>query len=145
MTADEAFQISSAVPLVGWAALLFFPGSKIAVEWVARIVVAGVLAIAYAVIIGRSFVYGPGLDFSAFMTLDGIRALGADPWLALAGWLHYLAFDLLVGCWQVRTAREEGIPHAAVIPCLLFTFMLGPVGFLLFLLVRAAFRRPATR
>lgn len=141
MTPEQAFQLSSAVPLLGWAALLFFPGSKIALEGVARILVPGVLALGYAAIIGRSFVEGPGLDFSAFMTLDGIRALGADPWLALAGWLHYLAFDLLVGCWEVRTARDEGIPHVAVIPCLLLTFMLGPVGFLAFLAVRALFRR----
>ncbi|MDZ4790199.1 MAG: ABA4-like family protein [Hyphomicrobiales bacterium] len=141
MTPEQAFQISSGVPLLGWAALLFLPGSKIALEGVARILVPGVLALAYAAIIGRSFVEGPGLDFSAFMTLDGIRALGSDPWLALAGWLHYLAFDLLVGCWEVRTARDEGIPHAAVIPCLLLTFMLGPVGFLAFLMVRALFRQ----
>lgn len=141
MTPEQAFQISSAVPLLGWAALLFLPASKIAVEGVARVLVPGVLALSYAAIIGRSFVEGPGLDFSAFMTLDGIRALGSDPWLALAGWLHYLAFDLLVGCWEVRTARDEGIPHAAVIPCLLLTFMLGPVGFLAFLMVRALFRQ----
>jgi hypothetical protein len=143
MTPEQAFQISSAAPLVGWAALIFFPRSKFAIEGVARTVVPAVLALAYAAIIARAFTYGPGLDFSAFMTLDGIRNLSVDPWLALAGWLHYLAFDLLVGCWEVRTAREEGIPHAAVIPCLVFTFMLGPVGFVLFLAVRAFMRKTA--
>ena len=58
--------------------------------------------------------------------------------------MHYLAFDLLVGAWEVRTARREGIPHLLGAPRLAPTFLFGPAGFLLFLGLRAA-RGLATR
>ncbi len=139
MTPEALFQITTPLALIGWLALLFFPGSRIAVEWIARGIVPALLAFAYAAIL--IFAVGGDLDFSAFSTLEGIASLQGSRWALLAGWLHYLAFDLLVGAWQVRTARDEGIPHLAVVPCLFFTFMLGPVGFLMFLAVRALFAR----
>jgi hypothetical protein len=56
--------------------------------------------------------------------------------LVTAGWVHYLAFDLMTGIWIKRNSLKFGIPHVFIIPCLLFTFMLGPVGLLLYLLIR---------
>jgi hypothetical protein len=65
--------------------------------------------------------------------------------LLLAGWLHYLAFDLFVGAWEVRTARAAAIPFLLVVPCLGLTFLFGPAGLLAFLVLAASFRaaRPA--
>ena len=57
--------------------------------------------------------------------------------MLLAGWTHYLVFDMLVGSWEVRDAREHGIPHLLVVPCLFVTFMFGPAGWLLYRGVRA--------
>jgi hypothetical protein len=56
--------------------------------------------------------------------------------LAMAGWLHYLAFDLFIGAWEVRDAQRHGIPHLLVIPCLLLTFLLGPIGLLCYMAAR---------
>jgi hypothetical protein len=77
-----------------------------------------------------------GSGFSSIGSWEGLAQALGQPWLLLAGWLHYLAFDLMVGTWEVETARKEGIPHVAVLPCLLLTFIVGPVGFLAFLIVR---------
>ena len=73
-----------------------------------------------------------------------MSTLFGQPWLLLAGWVHYLAFDLFVGSWEVRDARERGIPHLAVVPCLALTFMFGPAGWLAYAGLRTAFaqRRP---
>ena len=65
----------------------------------------------------------------------------AQPWLLLAGWLHYLAFDLFVGAWEVRTAHKDGIAHLAIVPSLLLTFMVGPAGFLVFTVTRLLLRK----
>lgn len=137
MTPALAFQVASAVPLVGWLALVFLPRSRLAVDGVARLGVPALLAAAYAVIIGGFVFGGTGMDFGSFASLEGIGGLLSQPWLLVAGWLHYLAFDLFVGAWEVRTAQDEGISHWLVVPCLLLTFLLGPVGFLAFLGVRA--------
>jgi hypothetical protein len=59
----------------------------------------------------------------------------------LAGWIHYLAFDLFVGSWEVRDAQRVGIHHLFVVPCLVLTVLFGPIGLLLYLLLRAALRR----
>jgi hypothetical protein len=67
--------------------------------------------------------------------------LFANRWLLLAGWVHYLVFDLLVGRWEVLDARDRQISHAVVIPCLLLTFMFGPAGWLLYVGIRSAFGR----
>jgi hypothetical protein len=70
-----------------------------------------------------------------FSTLSGVASLFANPWLLLAGWVHYLAFDLLVGTWEARDARERGLPHLLLVPCLVLTFLLGPAGWLLYMTV----------
>ena len=73
-----------------------------------------------------------------FGSLGEVMALFTMPEIALAGWIHYLAFDLFVGAWEVRTARREGIAFLLVLPCLVLTFLFGPAGFLVFLMLRAA-------
>ena len=62
---------------------------------------------------------------------------GATVVSLLAGWVHYLVFDLFVGSWEVSDARRLGIPHLFVVPCLILTFLLGPCGLLLYLAVRS--------
>jgi ABA DEFICIENT 4-like len=79
--------------------------------------------------------------FAKFSTLEGLASLQGSPWLLLAGWLHYLAFDLFVGAWEVRTARRDGIAHLAVVPSLILTFMVGPAGLLVFTVTRLLVRK----
>jgi len=67
----------------------------------------------------------------------GVRMLFDNPWMLLAGWTHYLAFDLFIGGWEVRDAQRRGIPHLLVIPALVLTFLFGPVGLLLYLAIRS--------
>jgi hypothetical protein len=54
----------------------------------------------------------------------------------LAGWTHYLAFDLFIGGWEVRDAQRRGVPHLFIVPALVLTFLLGPAGLLLYLATR---------
>ena len=65
-----------------------------------------------------------------------MRALFDNPWALLAGWTHYLAFDLFIGGWEVRDAQRRGIPHLLIVPALVLTFLLGPAGLLLYLAIR---------
>ena len=67
-----------------------------------------------------------------FTSLGAVGELFADPWLLLAGWVHYLAFDLFIGAWEVRDAARARVPHWLVVPCLIATFLVGPMGLLLY-------------
>jgi hypothetical protein len=133
MTPEQVFNFSTVLAFVGWIVLAFMPSHRAAVEGVARTLVPGLLSLAYAAILVPRALGG---GFGNIASWEGMASALADPWLLVAGWLHYLAFDLLVGTWQVETARKEGIPHMAVLPCLVLTFILGPIGLLAFLIVR---------
>jgi len=132
MTPDSIFQIASTIILPAWLLLMFAPYWK----WTSRIVVGVVVTI---LSLTYAFFTLPMFStemFNSFGTLAGVMKLFTEPTSVLVGWIHYLAFDLMVGWFIVSDARREGINRWFLIPCLLFTFMLGPVGFLLYLLLR---------
>ena len=75
-------------------------------------------------------------NLRSFGSLEGVMRLFQNETVVTAGWIHYLAFDLLPGIWIKKNSVKYGISHWIIVPCLLFTFMLGPIGLLLYLLVR---------
>jgi hypothetical protein len=132
MSPELIFTITNNGVLPLWVLLAIAPRWKVT-EWLAGSAVFSlVLAALYAVCLAL----GMGDGQADFFTLPGIQQLFVNPWAALAGWLHYLAFDLFIGCWEVRNARRVGIPHGLVIPCLFLTLMLGPVGLLAYFVLR---------
>jgi hypothetical protein len=132
MTPEQLFSLSSPLALLGWTALLAAPLAPRAAQVVAGAAVPLFLSLAYAGLVLAFWSEAPG----GFGSLAEVQGLFTHPQIALAGWLHYLAFDLFLGAWEVRTARAEGIPHWAVIPCLVLTFLFGPAGLLAFAILR---------
>jgi ABC-type uncharacterized transport system YnjBCD permease subunit len=96
-------------------------------------VVPGILALVYVALVASHWSGSEG----GFSSLPAVAALFSDPWILLAGWTHYLAFDLLVGNWEMSDARKRGIPYILVLPCLVLTFLFGPAGWLLYEAVRS--------
>jgi hypothetical protein len=82
------------------------------------------------------FGYAPAPEGMEFSSLYGVMIGFSAPHIVLAGWIHYLIFGLFVGAWETRDAQRRGIPHLMVVPCLIATLMIGPVGLLLYVLVR---------
>ena len=78
---------------------------------------------------------------AGFNSLAQVMLLFTVPSAVLAGWLHYLAFDLFTGAWESRDAARLGISRWVVLPCLLLTFLFGPAGLALYLIVKLALRR----
>jgi len=132
MNPELVFSIVSTGAIVPWLLLVFLPRARW-VGTVAGTVVPIVFAVLYVAILATNLGRGPG-DFNS---LAGVSALFSNPWALLAGWIHYLAFDMLVGVWEVRDAQRHGIPHLAVVPCLVLTFLFGPAGWLLYQAIRS--------
>ena len=82
------------------------------------------------------FGYAPAPEGMQFTSLYGVMIGFSAPHIVVAGWIHYLIFDLFVGAWETRDAHRRGVPHLLVVPCLIVTLMIGPVGLLLYVLVR---------
>jgi hypothetical protein len=126
------FQLSNNAALFGWILLLFFPHRRITQLAVHSGFLSGALSLLYFGLIAANF---QPADVSQFSSLAGISALFQNPNILLAGWVHYLAFDLWVGSWVVRRGKEIDIHQIILVPVLLLTFLLGPIGFLSFLLL----------
>ncbi len=137
MTPNQIFPIANGVALCGWLMLAGLPGKKWVSTVITGVAVPAVLAAVYTVIIALTFSGAEG----GFSSLPDVARLFSHPWLLLAGWIHYLAFDLLIGTWETRDARDRGISHFLVLPCLILTFLFGPAGWLLYLGVRTVHGR----
>jgi len=133
MTPDSIFSICSTIAMVGWLILVIISPFWLDTDKLLIGIVITLFAIVYAWCISQSFSSG---DFEKFSTLDGVMSLFTNKMAVTAGWVHYLAFDLLTGIWIKKNAQNYNISHCLIIPCLLFTFMLGPVGLLLYLIIR---------
>jgi prepilin signal peptidase PulO-like enzyme (type II secretory pathway) len=132
MKAEQIFSIANLIAMLSWIVLAVAP------RWIVtrKVILSGaiplLLSVAYLILIVMFF----GKSEGGFGSLADVMKLFTNEWAVLSGWIHYLAFDLFVGTWEVKDAQEKGISHWFVIPCLFLTFMLGPIGFLLYSILR---------
>jgi len=139
MNLDTLFALSNTVVLPFWLLMIFVPRAAWAVRIIRSPLIAVPPALIYALVILPSFTQsGPGI-FESFGSIAGVSGLLATPQGTVLGWAHFLAFDLFVGRWVYLDALERRIPAPAIAPALVLTFMLGPLGLLLYLIIRGAF------
>jgi hypothetical protein len=129
---DTLFSLCGAAAGLGWLLLILAPRWRIT-QIATSTIVPLAIGVVYLALIAR---YLPGAQ-GGFGSLSEVAALFSQRELLLAGWIHYLAFDLFIGSWEVRDAARLGVPHLLVIPCLILTFMLGPIGLLTYFALRA--------
>lgn len=140
MPLDLLFRIASTLALVGWIVLALSPLRRPVAVRVARLI-AAVLCGGYLAVLAHALATGPSGGAIDFNSLDGVMAMLRTRQAALAGWVHYLAFDLFIGAWEAETAPGARIPHWMLLPCLALTFVAGPVGLLTYLLLQAVRQR----
>jgi len=134
MSAEQLFAICNATALIGWLVLIVAGRTS----WASNLVTGTILPLMFALLYTALILGHWGEAEGGFATLAQVDALFSNQWLLLAGWVHYLAFDLIIGSWQVREAQRHGISHLIVVPGLILTFLFGPIGLLLFFAVRTA-------
>jgi len=133
---DALFQAASSSALIAWAALILLPRWSVLVRTL-RYGLLSALALLYVTLI---FGYFFSIDGGGFNSIAEVRALFASDPVLIAGWVHYLAFDLFVGLWIAERADAIGFSRLLQAPILAGTFMFGPLGLLLFHAVLAAGR-----
>lgn len=134
MHPEALFSLFSTLAMLGWLILIFFPRHW---TWLNRFPALWIplfLSLGYSLLIGLHFFQAEG----GFDTLANVQQLFTHPMAALAGWVHYLAFDLLIGSLIARKADQLRISRLIQAPILLATFMFGPLGYLLFTLLRSS-------
>ena len=136
MNLQRWFGIAGDVVLPCWL-LLLFAGRWKWTQRLATFVAPLLLAALYIWLLATA----PRVAGGGFQTLAQVKVLFSVDQALLAGWVHYLAFDLFTGAWEARDAARLGISPWLVAPCLLLTFLFGPVGLALYLLLRLGMRR----
>lgn len=131
-----AFSLVNASVMPAWILLIFFPKASVTKRLVHSMLYPLILGVAYTLGLGFSVFGGMGDAESGFTTIAAVRAIFATDIGVLVGWTHFLVFDLFVGAWEARDARRRGVSHWLLIPCLFLTFMAGPLGLLLYLVLR---------
>ena len=137
------FTLTNLVALAAWAALAFLPRRPLVLSLV-MFAGVGLLCLAYAAMLFAIVFAGaePGRVAGApapaltDYSIEGIRALFMSDAGIVIGWTHYLAFDLFVGLWIARTADAKGFGRAVQLPVLFLTLMAGPIGLLVWLIMR---------
>lgn len=140
MSADTVFSICSTLIIPGWLLLVLLPRWK----WTLGLIATGLIPFILAVVYGSLFLFGgEAAEGGNLGSLAGVTILFSNPYSLTAGWIHFLAFDLFIGAWEVKDSQDKNIPHWMVIPCLGLTLMLGPVGLALYLIIRTVRTRGA--
>lgn len=132
MQPEILFSLFSTVAMVGWLILIILPRRWSWLNQIPALWIPLGLSLGYSLLIGLYFFQADG----GFDTLANVQLLFTNPMATLAGWVHYLAFDLFIGCWIARKADELHISRLIQAPILLATFMFGPFGYLLFMLLK---------
>lgn len=138
---ENVFSLINLAVLPAWLLLALLPKSGVTRAVVHSGLYPLLLGVFYAVTLVMGFAFGYGAEGGSFNTAAGVSQVFSHPHGILIGWSHYLVFDLFVGAWIARDAQRRGFPHLALVPCLFFTLMLGPIGLLMYFLLRLATRK----
>lgn len=137
---DVIFSVAGTLAMAGWGLLALSPlsGKWREMLWrVTGLVIPVLIGCVYLYLIVTAFPGAPG----GYGSLAKVRMLFETEALLLAGWLHYLAFDLFVGTWIARDGASNCVPHLLLLPCFALTFLFGPVGLIAYLSLRFLLRR----
>ncbi|KPQ03357.1 MAG: protein of unknown function containing DUF4281 domain [Rhodobacteraceae bacterium HLUCCA12] len=132
MNIETLFSIAGVIAMTGWLFLLFSP---LIPKWSNRIagtILPVILSLGYVILL----ITPSSGNAGGFGTLADVMELFSYEQAALAGWVHFLAFDLFVGAWACRAARAEGVSFWLVALCLPVIFLFGPAGLLAFQAIR---------
>lgn len=139
---DQVFGVSSLLVLPFWVLMILLPRARVTQRLMETWVGPVVPALVYVVMALPHL--GAFLPTLLRPDRPAVTALLSSPEGTTLAWAHYLAFDLFVGRWAYLDSRERGLSPALMAPVLLMVFMVGPVGLVGYLLLRAlAQPRPA--
>lgn len=139
MNWELVFKLANLSVIPGWLMLVLIPKHRLTQIVVHSYVYPVLLGSFYLFMLVTSFGAEGGMD-----TLENLKRSFQRDEILILGWVHYLVFDLFIGAWISRDANQNSINRWMVVPCLLLTLFVGPVGLLLYVIARWVVLRKIT-
>lgn len=128
ISAEHLYEIVNTLILPAWLMIMFASQWR----WTNKIVLSGYYSLAFSVVYLLLIIFNFDLNNFNFSTLENVKQVFTNDYFLLAGWVHYLAFDLLIAAWIVKDSKENNVQSLILLPILAFTFYLGPIGYLFY-------------
>jgi hypothetical protein len=123
------FSWLNTLAMIGWALLIFAPKRWKWLLATTGIVIPCILGLIYAALMLVNF---SSVEGGGYASLSQVQALMDNESVLVAGWAHYLCFDLFIGTLIARESDKIGIVRIVQIPILIVTYLFGPMGLVLF-------------
>jgi len=140
MPLENVFTIINAAIVPYWILLVVLPHHRLTQVLVHSGLIPVLYGFIYLYFLGTSFIMGSP-EGGSMTSLEGLLIALSDPRALIGAWTHYLVFDLFVGAWITRDAKRVGIRYAVIIIPLVLTFVAGPFGLLLYVLIKGVWKK----
>ncbi len=137
MDLESAFKLVNGIVLIPWILMWVAPRWNIT----QGILNFGLFSLLMAVLYLVCLILYLGEGGGSMGSIADLSTSFQHPGIVLLAWIHYLSFDLFVGAWILRDSQRCGMHHLIVLPCLIFSLMLGPVGLLLYWLLKGILKK----
>ena len=126
-----------------WAMLIIIPNSKITQIFINSVILPLILASAYCYTIYQTILLDEPIFevFKLYLSLDNLYTIFATEGFLLVFWLHFLALNLFLGLWVARDGVKYSIPRSLIFIPLILIYFLGPVGLVLYWLIRVFYAK----
>jgi len=121
-----------------WFILIFFPQTHLSKYFVTSIFPILFLGGAYIFIIYKSFLNSYDFigNFNLYLSLNSLSELFKNQTFLLMFWVHFISINLFTGGWIVKDSQRLSINKILLIIPLIVTYLIGPLGLLLYWLIR---------
>ncbi len=126
-----------------WLVLIFFPQSSICKYLVTSIFPYLILSILYVYLIFDNYQneYNFLANFNLYMGIDELTNLFNNEAFLITFWIHFLAVNLFCGSWIVKDSLKLTMHKLFVLIPLLITYFIGPLGLLIYWMLRIFFAK----
>jgi len=126
-----------------WLLLIFLPNSNLSKVLINSITIPLLFSVAYIYAAYQIFLLEIPIynAFNLYQGIDELYALFADEGFLIIFWLHFLAINLFVGSWIARDGVRNNIAQKIIFLPLIIVYFTGPVGLLLYWIIRMVFAR----
>ncbi|MDA9604089.1 ABA4-like family protein [Candidatus Pelagibacter sp.] len=121
-----------------WFVLIVFPQSQISKFFITSIFPIFILCLAYIYLLYLAYLDGYDFiqNFKLYLSFGNIFNLFENQYFLILFWAHFLAMNLFCGGWIVKDSQMFGMNKILVSFPLIITYLIGPVGILLYWIIR---------